>query len=306
MTPSGTELAFGSVESLTGYDNTDQKTGEADAEVYLYDATAEGGAGKLVCASCNPTGARPIGSSVIDGSKFRPRNSEPGGAPSSNNFSLQRNLSDDGGRLFFDSNDALVPADTNGRQDVYEYEAPGTGTCTSAASDYVAAAAGCIDLISSARSEGGSYFYDASTSGDDVFFLTRAQLVGQDTDSLQDLYDARVGGGLASQNPPPPPAPCSGESCRGAETAKSAEAAAGTPSFSGPGNQVARHKRDCSAVANRAKKLSRQAKKLSRQAKKARGHRAIVLNRRSSKFAKKGHKVSKQAKACTRANRGGK
>ena len=34
-------------------------TGQPDQEVFLYDAAAEGGAGTLVCASCNPTGARP-------------------------------------------------------------------------------------------------------------------------------------------------------------------------------------------------------------------------------------------------------
>ena len=34
------------------------------------------------------------------------------------------------GRLFFDSADALVPQDVNGKEDVYEYEPPGEGSCT--------------------------------------------------------------------------------------------------------------------------------------------------------------------------------
>ena len=55
---------------------------------------------------------------------------------------------------------------------------------------------------------------DASANGDDAFFLTRQQLVGIDTDDSVDLYDARVGGGLASQNPPPPPPPCQGDDCQ--------------------------------------------------------------------------------------------
>ena len=38
-------------------------------------------------------------------------------------------LSADGKRLFFNSNDALLPRDTNGAQDVYEWEAPGSGRC---------------------------------------------------------------------------------------------------------------------------------------------------------------------------------
>ena len=37
----------------------------------------------------------------------------------------------DSGRLFFDSPDALVPRDTNGLEDVYEYEPEGVGGCTS-------------------------------------------------------------------------------------------------------------------------------------------------------------------------------
>ena len=42
---------------LTGYDNHDAVSGVADEEVFLYDAQAN----KLVCASCNPSGARPRG-----------------------------------------------------------------------------------------------------------------------------------------------------------------------------------------------------------------------------------------------------
>ena len=44
-------------------------------------------------------------------------------------------------------------------------------------------------------------FVDASASGNDAFFLTREQLVGIDTDDQIDLYDARVGGGLAEPEP---------------------------------------------------------------------------------------------------------
>ena len=39
----------------------------------------------------------------------------------------QRYLSDDG-RLFFNSFDSLVPQDTNGKADVYEYEPAGVGS----------------------------------------------------------------------------------------------------------------------------------------------------------------------------------
>ena len=43
-------------EATAGYDNTDAAGGEADLEVYLYEA-----GGGLTCVSCNPSGARPEG-----------------------------------------------------------------------------------------------------------------------------------------------------------------------------------------------------------------------------------------------------
>ena len=64
----------------------------------------------LVCASCNPTGARPVGPSSLA--------TAPGYAE---DLYRPRNLLEDG-TLFFDSSDALVPHASDGRQNVYEYE----------------------------------------------------------------------------------------------------------------------------------------------------------------------------------------
>jgi hypothetical protein len=50
-----------------------------------------------------------------------------------------------------------------------------------------------------------------SATGSDIFFSTHTRLVGQDTDSLRDVYDARVGGGF----PAPSEHPCFGEACQG-------------------------------------------------------------------------------------------
>ena len=61
VSPDGRYLTFMSNRSLTGYDNIDALSGHADEEVYLFDAQS----GRVVCASCNPTGARPAG--VFDG-----------------------------------------------------------------------------------------------------------------------------------------------------------------------------------------------------------------------------------------------
>jgi hypothetical protein len=241
VTADGIELAFGSSASLTDYDNTDQITGKSDSEMYLYDAATK----SLHCISCNSRGARPMGESRISSTKIRERNPEPGGRFFTNNFSLSRNLSDDGKRLFFESDEALTPADTDGKRDVYEFELAGSGTCTSSSGSYVTAAGGCIYLISTGEGQSSSYFYEASANGDDVFFTTRDQLVGQDADGFQDLYDARVKGGLAAQNPPASTLPCSGDGCKGSSTTAPARQGPGSSSFSGPGNHKEASKPSC-------------------------------------------------------------
>ena len=87
------------------------------------------------------------------------------------------------GRLFFNSSDALVPADVNGTEDVYEYEPAGTGRqlaaepgATRVSSDVFSPKrrrlVGCVGLISAGTSSGESTFMDASETGGDVFFLT--------------------------------------------------------------------------------------------------------------------------------------
>jgi hypothetical protein len=192
----GTRVAFLSDEPLTGYDNTDQNTGEPDSEVFLYDATANGGEGKLTCVSCNAEGVAPIGPSGIPGAIAN------GEALYGTQMYKPRVLTDGGRRLFFDSRDALVTQDTNNDDDVYEWEAQGTGSC--------AQAGGCVQLISSGRSEDGASFVDASAGGSDAFFLTDGSLVDADPGAV-DLYDAREGGGFPV---PPKPIPCEGDACQ--------------------------------------------------------------------------------------------
>jgi hypothetical protein len=224
VSPDGLHAAFMSNAPLTDYDNTDANSGEADAEVFLYDATANGGAGKLICASCNPSGSRPAGanvgsSTIIPGPPLWAAAQIP---VYENTLYAARVLSDDGRRLFFGSSDALVAGDTNGIQDVYEWEAVGAGSCKESSPAFSKQDEGCIALISSGQSGKDSEFLDASPSGDDVFFTTLSSLVPQDY-GLVDVYDARVGGGFPSSQsgaeecegeacqsppvPPPPPTP---------------------------------------------------------------------------------------------------
>jgi hypothetical protein len=189
VTPNGTHLAFMSVKSLTGYDNEDQAAGAPgherfDHEVFEYGAET----GQLVCASCDPSGARPLGSAFL-GAKLSERASTP--------FHQPRVLSDDGSRLFFSSPDPLVPGLAGGRMKVFEYED------------------GAPALISGAgEGAGNDVFLDASASGDDVFFATSERLVPTDADELVDVYDARVDGGFPA---PVLQAPtCEAGACQGA------------------------------------------------------------------------------------------
>ena len=214
--PDGRRLAFISTEPLTGFDNTDANSGEADSEVFTYAAET----GELACVSCSPAGARPAGSRIE-----APGNSgflwTAASLPlGSNQLFTPRAISADGNRLFFTSYTDLLPRDQNGKADVYEWELAGASeSCKDEADpDFYAANGGCLFLISSGQSPQGSELVDSSPSGRDVFFSTQESLVIQDPD-LVDIYDARIEGGFAP--PPIPPPPCEGEACQPALPAPS-------------------------------------------------------------------------------------
>jgi sugar lactone lactonase YvrE len=238
----GRTLLFMSSEKLTPYDN------EGVPELYRYHV---GDAKPIVCVSCNLTGLAPSTPPRLEAGRGT------GGLGVRNPmFVLSRNLSEDGNRVFFDSDEALVVGDTNGFdgcgqnhqcQDVYEWEAHGTGSCHSEAQN-----GGCLYLISSGKGTTGAYFADASANGDDVFFFTRDRLVNSDQDSFYDMYDARVGGGLASQNGAGASSPpCEGEACKSGTSTPPATASPTTSLFSGPGNPKPHHKK---AKAHRKKR----------------------------------------------------
>ncbi len=126
-----------------------------------------------------------------------------------------RNLTDDGRRVFFQTEAALVPQDTNGQYDVYEWEH------------------GVLHLISSGQGADGSNFMDASANGDDVFYTTRERVLPSDNDDNVDVYDARVGGGTPRL--PSPPA-CTGTGCQGVPGAPPIFATPPSVTFNGVGN----------------------------------------------------------------------
>jgi hypothetical protein len=61
--------------------------------------------------------------------------------------------------------------------------------------------------------------------------------VSQDQDLNVDVYDARVDGGIAAQNPLPPPAACAGEtSCRASPAVAPAFGVPSSATITGEGN----------------------------------------------------------------------
>lgn len=223
VSPDGRYLAFMSIAPLTGYDSS-QREGKncvhgigslACSEVFEFDAAA----GKLACASCNPTGQRPLGYSNLSLVTF---------GNLATFIEEPRNLAANG-RLFFESQDTLSLRDTNGHiQDVYEWEPDGVGSCERPG--------GCLFLISGGNESHDSMFFGATPSGDDAFIVTRDRLSPKDRDDYLDLYDARVGGGIAAETETTRPE-CQGESCQSPPLLLDDPTPA-SATFSGAGNVV--------------------------------------------------------------------
>jgi hypothetical protein len=254
VTPDGLHAAFSTRARATSYDNTDVGSEEADAEVYLYDAAVGPDVAQLRCVSCNPSGARPSGRSLqtIGGKELSWTAALISGWPSS--FQPSRALADGGGRLYFESFDALLPRDTNGAVDVYQWEAPGEGDCGSASTSYFAASDGCLSLMSAGTSPDESHFIDASADGSDVFIETQSSLVPQDT-GLIDIYDARVGGGF--HVPPPEEPPCEGDACQPTAAAPEFQMPS-SAATQAPGNPKPKKGRRCPAGKRKVQRKGKQ------------------------------------------------
>jgi hypothetical protein len=191
-TPGGGTFVFQSHARLTAYDN------EGVGEIYRYDPGAAAGE-RLLCVSCDPTGARPSADALLEipfevGTHVSP----------DKHTTMNVNVTDDGKAVFFQSADRLLPEDANEEEDVYEWVANGSGGC--------ARQGGCLALISSGQGESPSFLYAMSADGHDVFIQTKEKLVGADVAGSPSIYDVRVGGGIpetvALEG-------CQGDACQG-------------------------------------------------------------------------------------------
>jgi hypothetical protein len=221
-TPDGRYLLFISTSDLTGYSTAQESVGDCPVldnegekapfghctEVYRYDSVGR----NIVCVSCDASGARPVSNAFFG-------HGAGGNAPAAGPV---RAMTDDGSYVFFDTADPLVPQDSNGTLDVYEWHG------------------GRVSLISSGQDPAASFLLGTSAAivnGEDmqaanVFFGTHARLVPQDTDTAGDLYDARVKGGFGVVGRT---GPCEGNACQNPSPAP-IETSPGSFTFSGPGD----------------------------------------------------------------------
>jgi hypothetical protein len=226
-TPDGRFLAFTSHAALT----PDASGATGHAQVYRYDVQSEA----LERVSVGEQGFDDDGNAGAGDARL----------------SAKTTMSADGSLIFFQSPVGLTPRALNDRpvtgnpavlaQNIYEWEAQGAKPAPDAPA--CTEPGGCIGLISDGRdlAEGSGAHQNFSAvellgidaTGANVFFWSADQLVGSDTDSQVDLYDARINGGFPE--PGPPPACAAGETIEG-EVCRSPFAP--PPVFGAPGSSL--------------------------------------------------------------------
>jgi hypothetical protein len=203
VSPDGMFVAFSVIDANEAHGLTGEVT-NGHRQFYLYSLAND----TLSCVSCPPGGAS-ADATVL-----------PAATDGLNLFNagFRSRFLSDGGRVFFSTADALLPEDTNGVLDAYEYD-PLTGR---------------VSLLSSGTGDDPSTFADASAGADDVFIVTREPLTKADGDELVDLYDVRTGGGFP-EPVVPPVKPCSEERCQGSQGVPPDVSTPGSDAV-GPGN----------------------------------------------------------------------
>ena len=214
-TPDGRYLLFGASTSIEGYNAVAGGCAEhylpftqglvdgRCSELYRYSAAAaERGEPAVVCVSCGSSGADSAGNAEFarSGAFFGPASG------------AVRAMSNDGSYVFFDTLAPLVPQATNHTLDTYEWHE------------------GRVSLIGSGTDPAPTFFLGYSpyeytpagaskpvkVEGGNVFIGTHAKLLPQVTNSVGNIYDARV---CESESPciAPPAgetAQCEGGACQ--------------------------------------------------------------------------------------------
>jgi hypothetical protein len=181
-------------------------------ELYLYSLRDR----RLTCASC------PSLPATFDAT-VTPAVTE--GNPRVGNAGFRPRFLSDRGHVFFSTAEGLVPDDTNGVLDAYDYD-PVTRR---------------VSLLSTGKGKDPATFADASASGDDVFIVTRQRLVAADRDDLVDLYDVRNGSSL-QEVVEQPALDCEADACQPPPSGSPPEDSLGSLGFEDnrPGSRASR------------------------------------------------------------------
>lgn len=203
VTPNDSRMAFLTPYNVTSY------ISNGHLEMYIFDPAS----GEVTCVSCLASGEPPT-------SNVR--------ASSDGLF-----MTNDG-RVFFSTGDSLVPEDTDGLYDTYEYT-EGHAQLISSGSSSKDSNSGLLLGLNAELFQAG--LMGVSANGADVYFTTYDTLVGQDRNGTAlKIYDARTDGGFP-YSPPPPPCEAADE-CHGAGSSQEAPFAVGSGGELGSGGNV--------------------------------------------------------------------
>ncbi|MGH2854493.1 MAG: hypothetical protein ACRDLF_09945 [Solirubrobacteraceae bacterium] len=273
VTPDGRFLVFTSRRDLT-LDDTSTAT-----QVFEYDAQS----GALVRVSVGQNGYNDNGNTgVAEASIVQPNYG--GSEYHASDYWSGLSVSADGSRVFFQSTAGLTPQAFD-RKVVEEIPQEGAPPVPVYANNVYEYHAGQVSLISDGQDIASNVVGSAvallgtDASGADVFFTTEDRLVGQDTDTNIDIYDARVDGGFPAPAAPPS---CSGEACQGELS--------GAPTLLSPGSEFQAGSKPPLAGGPAAKAKKKKAK---RPRSKGKGH--ARRRGRKTKKAAVGGRVERKA-----------
>ncbi len=234
VTPNGRFLVFASERDLTP-DDTSSKV----RQIFEYDAKS----GALTRVSIGQDGFNNDGN-VPYLPTYPERTSTYWGASnakivtpfygweySASSYSTNTSVSADGSYIFFESAVGLTPQALDRKVLGYSEEGAPVPVYANNVYEYHD---GRVSLISDGQDlafrpsflSSQVKLLGADESGQDVLFTTADRLVGQDTDTTQDIYDARIDGGFPAPFVPPA---CAGESCQGTLS--------GAPTLLSPGSE---------------------------------------------------------------------
>ena len=319
VTPDGDTLMFLSPDQLTPYENC-VEVERCHVEAYLYDAATD----RVTCVSCGPGNTAPQGNA-----SFEPLGEGPGASASwlPQAMPLIDDRPAEAGReavvrVVFQTTEALVPRDTNGTWDVYEWEQEESDGCSRASlklasltesEHYSAADHGCVYLLSSGtgreleipgraeKKEGGSHLLGAGEGLTDIYIDTVDPMTGTlGVDNVPHVYDVRQDGGFPSPAASAPTG-CEPGLCRPEGEGSPVFGSPASAGLTGTGNlkppAVTQAPKPKTAAQIRAERLAKALKS-------CRGDRKKANRTRCEKQARKRFGAAKQAKRAGNDRRG--